>query len=191
VTELKRREAIRRLLGVGLATASTAELAEAFAAERAAQDAGSGPAREPRFFSSEEYGVLSRLVSLIIPTDETPGAREAGVAEWIDFLLGASDASRQRLYREGLGRLTRQRVAFAELADAAQEQALRELEASHPEFFQALKEDTVFGFYTSEVGLRELNWGGHGFHGECPGCAHPEHLAWTPIPNDADPGLQK
>jgi hypothetical protein len=180
---LSRREAIRRLVGAGLVTAATAELAEAFA--RARSSGGGAPAASgyrPRFFADAEFETVARLASLIIPSDETPGAREARVEEWIDFLLSASDEARQRLYREGLSRLDarcqeRHASAFSKLPEAAQVDALEETEAV---FFHALKDDVVFGFYTSEIGLSELHWGGQTFHSECPGCNHLAHLNWQP-----------
>jgi len=183
---LNRREAIRRLVGAGLVTASTADLADVFAAATCSRDGAAAAATyRPRFFVGAEYETLARLASLIIPSDETPGAREARVEEWIDFLVSESDATRQRLYREGLARLAglcreRRGGDLLSLAEAAQEDALRDLSAADPAFFHALKEDTVFGFYTSEIGLRELNWGGQSFHAECPGCTHPAHSSWVP-----------
>src|SRR5262245_27603485 len=42
---------------------------------------------KPQFFSGDEYEIVSRLAELIIPTDGTPGAREAGVSEFIDFIV--------------------------------------------------------------------------------------------------------
>src|SRR3954447_11454097 len=41
----------------------------------------------PQFFSPSEYLAVERLADIIIPTDKTPGAKEAGVAEFIDFLV--------------------------------------------------------------------------------------------------------
>lgn len=49
----------------------------------AAKDA----AYKPLFFSPDHYRLVERLAELIIPTDETPGAKEAGVAEFIDFMV--------------------------------------------------------------------------------------------------------
>src|SRR5574341_1097777 len=40
---------------------------------------------QPQFFSPEEYALIERLADLIIPGDGVPGAREAGVAEFIDL----------------------------------------------------------------------------------------------------------
>src|SRR3954447_4912184 len=44
-------------------------------------------AYKPQFFTPEEYHLVARLTELIIPTDDTPGAREAGVSEFIDFMV--------------------------------------------------------------------------------------------------------
>jgi len=60
----------------------------------------------PRLFSSAQFGALGRLAELLMPAaGENPGAKEAGVAEFLDFLIGASPADRQTLYREGLDKL--------------------------------------------------------------------------------------
>ena len=42
---------------------------------------------KPLFFSSEHYQMVEHLAEMIIPEDETPGARQAGVAEFIDFMV--------------------------------------------------------------------------------------------------------
>lgn len=50
----------------------------------------SGPkagAYKPLFFSAQRYPMVEHLAEMIIPADDTPGAKEAGVAEFIDFML--------------------------------------------------------------------------------------------------------
>jgi len=175
---VSRREAIRRLVGAGLVTAAGADLLEAFAPAGTRDDA-------PRFFDAREFRVVAEIAARIIPTDETPGAREARVEEWIDFFTAASDGARQRLYREGLRRLDELchggvAPGFLDADAAARDAALQRLAAEAPEFFEAVKGDTIVGFYTSEIGLKELDWGGQMFHAECPGCTHPEHLLAEP-----------
>src|SRR5438093_12306672 len=59
------------------------------------------PSYTPRFFSADEYATVERLAELIIPSDGSPGAREAGVSEFIDFMV-ASDPGVQYRFRYGL-----------------------------------------------------------------------------------------
>jgi gluconate 2-dehydrogenase gamma chain len=42
---------------------------------------------QPLFFSSQHYRMVEHLAEMIIPEDDTPGARRAGVAEFIDFMV--------------------------------------------------------------------------------------------------------
>jgi hypothetical protein len=43
-------------------------------------------------------------------------------------------------------------------------------------FFKTLKDMTIDGYYSSEIGLiQELGYKGNTFLAEFPGCQHPEH----------------
>lgn len=42
---------------------------------------------EPLFFSPEQYRLVEHIAEMIIPADDTPGAKEVGVAEFIDFTV--------------------------------------------------------------------------------------------------------
>jgi Gluconate 2-dehydrogenase subunit 3 len=44
-------------------------------------------AYKPLFFSPTQYRMVEHLAEMIIPGDDTPGATQAGVAEFIDFML--------------------------------------------------------------------------------------------------------
>lgn len=44
-------------------------------------------AYQPLFFSQPQFLMVERLAEMIIPADDTPGAKEAGVAEFIDFMV--------------------------------------------------------------------------------------------------------
>ena len=52
----------------------------------AIQQAPSG-AYKPLFFSPQHFQMVEHLAELIIPEDDTPGAKSAGVAEFIDFMV--------------------------------------------------------------------------------------------------------
>lgn len=42
---------------------------------------------KPLFFSPQHYRMVEHLAEMIIPEDDTPGAQQAGVAEFIDFMV--------------------------------------------------------------------------------------------------------
>ena len=45
---------------------------------------------KPKFFSPEDFRNLDAFTAILIPTDETPGAREAHVTAFIDFVVNAA-----------------------------------------------------------------------------------------------------
>ena len=45
---------------------------------------------QPKFFDAEDFEALQSFTAILIPTDDTPGAREARCAHFIDFVLQAS-----------------------------------------------------------------------------------------------------
>src|ERR1700691_212904 len=55
----------------------------------------------PVFFSVTEYALVERLTDLITPADDTPGARDAGVAEFVDLMV-SRDPELQRDFEAGL-----------------------------------------------------------------------------------------
>ena len=59
-------------------------------------------APKPEFFTGEQVVEIEAITARIIPTDETPGAREAGVAYFIDRALMTFAVDDQKTYREGL-----------------------------------------------------------------------------------------
>jgi len=84
----------------GAAVAATATEAHALKSGKAQ------PAAEQRptytFFKPEEALFIEAAVERLIPSDETgPGAREAGVANYLDKQLGGAWGAGERLYRSG------------------------------------------------------------------------------------------
>ena len=54
-----------------------------------------------RYFDEDAYAVVEAAVARLIPTDEDPGAREAGVVDYIDGLLGAFTTDPPRIWAGG------------------------------------------------------------------------------------------
>jgi len=159
-----------------------------------------GTAYKPQFFSPEEYNALELLTELIIPNDGTPGAREAGVGEFIDFMV-ANDPKIQYRFRYGLAWIDSHAKwlhgkALRDLTLEQQNEMLEHLAYKHKyrtgeedgrTFFKLLREYTVMGFYTSRIGLEELDYPGLKMvYDEMPGCPHlddPEHKNLPPPKN--------
>lgn len=60
----------------------------------------------PGFFSPDQFAALRHLCEMLMPEiNGKPGALDAGVPEFLDFLIGDSPPDRQELYRTGLDRL--------------------------------------------------------------------------------------
>jgi len=150
----------------------------------------------PQFFTAAEYATVERLADIIIPNDGTLGAKEAGVAEFIDFMV-ASDPEPQYGFRTGLTWLNahaeqKDGKRFAELTPEQQTSLLEPLgfkdkarpgEEDGRRFFSLMREYTVTGFYTSEIGFKELDNPALKFYAESPECPHkgdPEHAHVTP-----------
>src|SRR5258708_39157000 len=72
------------------------------AAEHAHQAAKSSTPPKFQFFTSEQAVEIDAITARIIPSDETPGAREAGVLYFIDRALTTFAVNDQETYREGL-----------------------------------------------------------------------------------------
>jgi hypothetical protein len=143
----------------------------------------------PTFFNKEQYALITELASLIIPTDETPGANEAKVNEYIDMIVGESDADTKKLYVDGLAWLDktsrdRHQSKFLDLSAERRIGILTEISQIkettsenqlQAKLFKAIKNITIDGFYTSKVGIEELGYIGNTVLDEFPGCTHPEH----------------
>ena len=55
----------------------------------------------PAFFSDDEYRIVEAACARLIPTDEDPGALEAGVVDYIDGYLGAFTFDPPRIWAGG------------------------------------------------------------------------------------------
>ena len=106
ITELDRRHFLSRgLAAVGATWTAAHWPAVLSAAEHAHQAAASSEAQKFGFFTPAEAKEIEALASCIIPSDGTPGAREAGVVYFIDRALVTFSVEDQKTYREGLPEL--------------------------------------------------------------------------------------
>ena len=138
---------------------------------------------QPKFFGAEDFAALQAFTEILIPTDDTPGARAAHCAHFIDFVLSASPEGTQRQWRDAMTAL---RAAGFHAGDAAARASLveaasrpeRDRSASHPCYaaFRLIKQQNTFAFYTSRAGMIEtLDYRGNSYNNSFPACNHPEH----------------
>ena len=103
-----------------------------------------------RFLTDREARTLGAVLDRLIPEDDTPGARQAGVIHYIDRQLKTRFPQHRNTYRDGLA--AAERMAGGCLADAPpelQEQVIRDLEhnrATQP-FFELVLAHAMQGFY--------------------------------------------
>lgn len=164
-----------------------------------------GPAKaayKPRFFSPAEYKTIGVLAELIIPhtssktvlvghhnisttSHKTPvrpedaGATDAGVDEFIDFMV-AENVALQPAFRNGLVWLDQASGSaqhFSSLPSADQNALLERLaykskfrteEKIGQNFFALMRKYTVMGFYTSRLGIESLDYPGLRFYAASP-----------------------
>lgn len=193
----------RREVLAMIALAATASRFPGFARWICAPEHAAGSVSEtrpqtyaPQFFDAAEFAAIDQLCELIIPKGESPGARDAGVAEFIDFMV-ASDPKLQWPFRYGLDWLETRSMdlhgsGFTKLSDTEQEALLRTIayrktceptDGDGCAFFKLLRQYTVIGYYTSRIGMEELNNPGLRFYSESPACPHtgdPEHKHLPP-----------
>jgi gluconate 2-dehydrogenase gamma chain len=137
------------------------------AATHARQAAHSAGLAKFEFFGADEAKEIDAITSRIIPSDETPGAHEAGVVYFIDRSLTTFGVDDQKTYREGLPEL-QARVAemfpgtskFSALMPEHQDEVLHSFDEqsqrgrqrrfrSSPgaqNFFETLRQHTIAGF---------------------------------------------
>jgi len=108
------------------------------------------------FFTPEQAVEVEAMAAQIIPTDETPGAREARVIHFIDRALVTFERGRQADYTRGLQELqaeTRRRFPsasrFSELTFDQQIELLTAIEETP--FFNLVRTHTITGFFAHPV----------------------------------------
>jgi gluconate 2-dehydrogenase gamma chain len=140
----------------------------------------------PKFFPAHQYATLSVLCDAIIPGDESSGgAVQAGAPEFIDLLTSENKDYQVKLGgglmwldsfcidRNGSAYLSCSAAQQTETLDLIAYRRNAEKDASLSqgiEFFAFLRRLTTDGFYSSEIGIKDLQYIGNTFLKEFPGC---------------------
>jgi hypothetical protein len=163
---LTRREALRRvsaLLGGAALVGQSAWLTGCETTRWVRSESG-------ELFTSFEVGLLDEVADTILPPTSTPGAKAAQIGAFIATMVTDTyDARQQRIFRDGL--VTLQRECRAQhgtefmAASAAERLALLErldreqfeyrARPGQPHYFRMIKELTLLGYFTSEIGYTQ------------------------------------
>jgi gluconate 2-dehydrogenase gamma chain len=184
------RRDVLKSLGIGLAAGSAARIIPLQAAEYAHKmvraEKTPKSSYQPKFFTPHQYKTLLALSAAIIPSGtQSGGALEAGAPEFIDLLTSENHDFQLKL---GGGMMwldseCTDRFGKAYVYCRADQQkqildliAYRKNLASAPslspgiEFFSFLRKFVADGYFTSEVGIKYLEYIGNTSLTEFPGC---------------------
>jgi gluconate 2-dehydrogenase gamma chain len=189
---MTRRQALKLVAGAPAAAALMWSAAEAEEAHSHAQESRAAAAKrgvpfQPKFFTAHEFATVGVVVDLIIPKDERSGsATEAGVPEFMDFMM-IDNPGRQTAMRGGLAlidHLCSERFdrPFVACTDAERRQLLDVIAfprtappavAHAAAFFSSFRDLTASGFWTTRMGIADLQYQGNTYVAEWTGCPAP------------------
>lgn len=186
--EMSRRDAVQLLAALPFAAILSWPTAEHERVRRlvdaALKSAAEGTAYAPKFFTPAEFRTARVLADMIIPRDERSGnASDAGVPEFMDFTM-VDRLNNQKWMRDGLTWLDAQSKArfskpFADATETQREQILNEIAwparapapmADGVTFFSRFRDLTSTGFWSSRIGVKDLQYKGNLFVPEWNGC---------------------
>jgi len=185
---MKRREAVGAMAMAALTAAFKWTPAEAAKAAGLAREALKAP-YAPAFFTPHEWDTVRVLADLVIPKDERSGsATDAGVPEFMDFMMNDRPDG-QTPMRGGLAwldnecseRFAKTFVAAtptektAVLDDIAWPKKAKPDVSQGVAFFNMFRDMTASGFWSSKIGVADLDYRGNTFVQEWAGCP-PEAL---------------
>lgn len=106
--------------------------------------------------------LLAEVADVIIPTTDTPGAKAAGVEQFIIRLMrDCYEREEQEIFYAGLARLDTASKAdnggkvFVELDLAGKNAMVQKTTQDNKAFFKLMKELTVSGYFISEIGATQ------------------------------------
>jgi gluconate 2-dehydrogenase gamma chain len=186
--EISRRDAVQLLAAFPVAAFLSWPTADQEKARRfvdgALRAASEGTPFAPKFFTPGEFRTARILADMIIPRDERSGsASDAGVLEFMDFTM-IDRPNSQKWMRAGLAWIdaqssTRFGKAFADVTESQREAILNDIAwparatpamADGVSFFNRFRDMTASGFWSSQVGVKDLKYIGNTFAPNWNGC---------------------
>jgi hypothetical protein len=186
--EMSRRDAVQLLAAFPVAAFLSWPTADQEKVRRfvdnAMRAAAEGTPFAPKFFTAAEFRTARILADMIIPRDERSGsASDAGVLEFMDFTM-VDRPNSQKWMRAGLAWIdaqssTRFGKPFADVTESQREAILNDIAwparatpamADGVSFFNRFRDLTASGFWSSQLGVKDLKYIGNTFAPNWNGC---------------------
>jgi hypothetical protein len=124
-------------------------------------------------FTPDDIAYLDEISETILPTTNTPGAKAAKVGTFMTVMVNdCYDNNDQKIFKEGMGKLNsasdkKFSNGFMNITPAQRTELLTEIDKEQTEYakskkekdpnhyFRMLKELTLIGYFTSEVGATQ------------------------------------
>lgn len=164
---IDRREAIKRVTAFlgGVALAGGSDLLTAVEQAHARVAASRA---QVGTFTAQDIALLDEVAETILPETKTPGAKAAHVGAFMALMVTDSyDEREQTIFRDGLRKLSEasfmaatpaQRLAKLEQLDREQKaymDAHQGDDDAPPHYFRLMKQLTLLGYFTSEIGCTQ------------------------------------
>jgi len=165
---MERRDVLRLMGAVAVPALGSLTPDQLAALGRERRD-GVVTARNHPAFDAQTHATLDQISELILPATDTPGARAAGVVGFIEVIVAEYYREDERAaFLRGLADVDARSQAlfggpFLQCTEPQQITVLTGLEAesramppgSPTHFFARLKNLTLYGYYTSEIGFTQ------------------------------------
>jgi glucoside 3-dehydrogenase (cytochrome c) hitch-hiker subunit len=117
-------------------------------------------------FTAQDIALLDEVADTILPETKTPGAKAAHTGAFMAVMVTDTyDEGQQAVFRDGMRKLDEasfmtkspaQRLAFLEQLDREQKGYMdSRAQGAPPHYFRLMKELTLFGYFTSEIGCTQ------------------------------------
>ena len=119
---------------------------------------------KPSYLSIERFDMVWQIAELILPKTDSPGASDAGVAPFIDLLFASYfDSEERKSWESSLETFNDESKkkygsSFLDLSSKEQLDYLKKLDSDKEPIFKKLKSLILWGFFTSEPGMKSMNY---------------------------------
>ncbi|NND06050.1 MAG: gluconate 2-dehydrogenase subunit 3 family protein [Saprospiraceae bacterium] len=118
----------------------------------------------PQAFTNVEAMIVADFAEQVLPTTDTPGAKEAGVESFVEKMVAEYLSNKeQEVFRNGLSWLQERKfhtatpeIQYNMMMELAEQARMEKQQRDAKPFFLLAKEMILLGFFTSEIGATQV-----------------------------------